>query len=118
MSRSIEPAYQITPPKLQHFLERRIKIFFITHLFEFAPAFYNKNTEKAIFLRAERQSDGRRTFKLTEGEPLQTSYGEDSYNRIFNLMPLGGFADRHEEWNRGQLSQDAKDNHGRNRSIV
>src|SRR5271165_4751145 len=35
MSRSIEPAYQITPPKLQHFLERRIKIFFITHLFEF-----------------------------------------------------------------------------------
>ena len=37
----------------------------------------------AIFLRAERQVDGGRTFKLMEGEPLQTSYGEDLYERIF-----------------------------------
>src|SRR5579884_403338 len=27
-----------------------------------------------------RQTDGRRTFKLLEGEPLQTSYGEDLYH--------------------------------------
>jgi hypothetical protein len=39
--------------------------------------------EDAIFLRAERQADGARTFKLIEGEPLQTSFGEDLYNRIF-----------------------------------
>jgi hypothetical protein len=37
----------------------------------------------AIFLRADRKADGTRTFKLIDGEPLQTSYGEDLYNRIF-----------------------------------
>jgi hypothetical protein len=36
-----------------------------------------------LFLRAERQADGGPTFKLVEGEPLQTSYGEDLYNMIF-----------------------------------
>jgi len=39
--------------------------------------------ENAIFMRADRQTDGGRTFRIIEGEPLQTSYGEDLYNRIF-----------------------------------
>ncbi len=64
-------------------LERRIKVFFVTHFYEFAHGFYDQNMSNAIFLRAERQVDGGRTFKLMEGEPLQTSYGEDLYNRIF-----------------------------------
>ena len=64
-------------------LEKRIRVFFVTHLYEFAKGFYDKKMENAIFLRAERQTDGGRTFKVIEGEPLQTSYGEDLYNRIF-----------------------------------
>ncbi len=64
-------------------LEKRIKIFFVTHLYEFAHGFYDTNMGNALFLRAERQSDGRRTFKLVEGEPLQTSYGEDVYHSVF-----------------------------------
>jgi len=64
-------------------LEKRIKVFFVTHLYEFAHGFCDNKMENIIFLRAERQSDGKRTFKLIEGEPLQTSYGEDLYNRIF-----------------------------------
>jgi DNA mismatch repair ATPase MutS len=64
-------------------LEKRIKVFFVTHLYEFAHGFYDKNMGNAMFLRAERQTGGRRTFKLIEGEPLQTSYGEDVYHRIF-----------------------------------
>jgi DNA mismatch repair ATPase MutS len=63
--------------------EKRIKVLFVTHLYEFAHYCYDKKREKAIFLRAERRPDGGRTFKITEGEPLQTSYGEDLYNRIF-----------------------------------
>ncbi len=65
-------------------LEKRIQVFFVTHLYEFAHGFYNKKMENAMFLRAERQADGRRTFKLLEGEPLQTSYGEDLYNKIYS----------------------------------
>jgi hypothetical protein len=41
--------------------------------------------EHAIFLRAERNADGTRTFKLIEGEPLETSYGEDLYRKVFGV---------------------------------
>lgn len=64
-------------------LEKRLKVFFVTHLYEFAHGFADKKGEKAVFLRAERQADGGRTFKLVEGEPLETSYGEDLYSRVF-----------------------------------
>ena len=64
-------------------LEERIKVFFVTHLYQFAHGFYAKKMQNAIFLRAERQADGARTFRLFEGEPLQTSYGEDLYKKIF-----------------------------------
>jgi len=64
-------------------LEKRIKVFFVTHLYEFAYGFYDKQMENAVFLRAERQADGGRTFKIIKGAPLETSYGEDLYNSIF-----------------------------------
>jgi len=58
-------------------------VFFVTHLYECAHAFFDKKLANAMFLRAERQTDGTRTFKLIEGEPLQTSYGEDLYKGVF-----------------------------------
>lgn len=66
-------------------LEKHVKIFFVTHLYEFAHGCFDRKMQNAIFLRAERQADGRRTLKLIEGEPLQTSYGEDLYNKIFGF---------------------------------
>lgn len=64
-------------------LENQIKVFFVTHLYDFSKGFYEQNMNNAIFLRAERQADGSRTFRLVEGEPLETSFGEDIYSRIF-----------------------------------
>ena len=64
-------------------LEERIKVFFVTHLYQFAHGFYAKKMQSTIFLRAERQADGTRTFRLFEGEPLETSFGEDLYRKIF-----------------------------------
>ncbi len=64
-------------------VEKQIKVFFVTHLSAFARGVYEQGLENALFLRAERQPDGRRTFKLIEGEPLETSYGEDVYQRVF-----------------------------------
>jgi hypothetical protein len=66
-------------------LEKHIKIFFVTHLYEFARGFYDRNDEGVLFLRAERLDDGTRTFKLLKGEPLETSYGEDLYRQIFGV---------------------------------
>jgi DNA mismatch repair ATPase MutS len=63
-------------------LEHRIKIFFVTHLYQFAHVLYQAKMENALFLRAERQPHGGRSFKLIEGAPLDTSYGEDLYRKI------------------------------------
>jgi DNA mismatch repair ATPase MutS len=64
-------------------LGKRIRVFFVTHMYDLAHGFHAQALDTALFLRAERQPDGRRTFKLAEGKPLPTSYGEDSYRRIF-----------------------------------
>ncbi|MGC1183718.1 MAG: DNA mismatch repair protein MutS [Candidatus Dormiibacterota bacterium] len=63
-------------------LEAGIRILFVTHLFEFADGIYQQHLDSALFLRAERRDDGRRTFRLLEAEPVPTSYGEDIYRRL------------------------------------
>jgi DNA mismatch repair ATPase MutS len=63
-------------------LEKGVEVFFVTHLYDFAHGFAAKKKESVLFLRAERQPDGSRTFKLVEKEPLETSYGEDLYQEI------------------------------------
>jgi len=70
-------------------LEEHIKVFYVTHQFEFAHGFYSKDMNNAIFLRADRKVGGVRTYKLIEGKPLQTSFGEDVYNKIFKSIPKG-----------------------------
>ena len=67
-------------------LETGIKVFYVTHMFDLAHGFYLAKMDTALFLRAERLADGTRTFRLVEGEPLQTSYGEDLYRRIFGTV--------------------------------
>ena len=64
-------------------LEKRIKVFFVTHLYDFAHSLFERQSNDAFFLRAERLPDGTRTFKLIEGEPLETSYGQDLYREVF-----------------------------------
>jgi hypothetical protein len=70
-------------------LESGIKVFFVTHLYEFAHDVHAGKTPEALFLRAERRPDGTRSFKLVEGEPLETSYGEDLYREIFEAAQAG-----------------------------
>ncbi len=64
-------------------LEKRIKVFFVTHQYEFAHGFYSQKQNNALFLRAPRESGGKRTYKIIKGEPLQTSFGKDLYHRTF-----------------------------------
>jgi DNA mismatch repair ATPase MutS len=67
-------------------VEKRVKVFFVTHLYEFPRWFYDRRKEKTLFLRAQRQADGKRTFRLIEGEPQQTSYAADLYSNIFETI--------------------------------
>jgi DNA mismatch repair ATPase MutS len=68
-------------------LEAEIKVFFVTHQFDFADGIHSQYADSALFLRAERQLDKQRNYKLVEAEPLPTSFGEDLYYR------LGGWLD-------------------------
>jgi hypothetical protein len=63
-------------------IEKGIKVCYVTHLYEFAHRLHEKKLPNAMFLRAERRPDGTRTFRLIEGGPLQTSYGEDLYEQV------------------------------------
>jgi MutS domain V len=64
-------------------LDAGVKVLFVTHMFDLASSFHHRRLATALFLRAERGSDGARPFKISEGEPRPTSYGEDSYRKIF-----------------------------------
>lgn len=64
-------------------LEKHVKVFFVTHFFQFSHDFFDRKADDVLFLRAERLADGTRTFRLVEGEPLATSHGQDLYRRIF-----------------------------------
>ena len=64
-------------------LGARIKVVYVTHMYDLAEGFRRQNVANTLFLRAEREPDGRRTFRLREGEPLSTSYGPDLYQEIF-----------------------------------
>ena len=65
----------------QALIENGVEVFSVTHLYTFAKSFEtNKETQ---YLRAERFENGQRPFKITEGEPLETAFGEDLYREIF-----------------------------------
>jgi DNA mismatch repair ATPase MutS len=69
-------------------LDSGVKVFYVTHMFDLAGRFYQEKMVNSLFLRAERLDDSTRTFRLIEGAPLPTSYGEDLYWRIFCHGPL------------------------------
>jgi DNA mismatch repair ATPase MutS len=73
-----EIGYQV----VRALLDAGIKVFFVTHRFEFADRFHRQHSRSALFLRAERQPDGQRNYKLAVKDPLPTSFGEDLYYRL------------------------------------
>lgn len=75
-------------------LEADIRIFFVTHSFDLAQRLRLQKMDIALFLRAERRPDGGRSFRVLEGDPLPTSYGEDLYNRIFGATAYAAPAAR------------------------
>ena len=74
---------QIAREVVTALLDEGVKVLFVTHMFDLADGFYRRRLDFALFVRAARGTEGARTFKLVEAEPLRTSYGEDSYRKIF-----------------------------------
>ncbi|MDA8377482.1 MAG: DNA mismatch repair protein MutS [Planctomycetia bacterium] len=74
---------EIASQVVRALLEAHVRVFFVTHQYEFANGFWEEKMENSLFLRAERQTDGARPFKLISGPPRPTSYGLDVYAQIF-----------------------------------
>lgn len=65
-------------------LDCGVRVFFVTHMYDFAHSFVDHPRVDAHFLRAQRMPDGTRTFKLIGEVPEETSYGEDLYREVFS----------------------------------
>ncbi len=76
---------EIARQVIRAMLDSGVKVFFVTHLYDLAHTLHAQRLDTTLFLRAERGSGGRRTFRIVKGEPLPTSYGEDSYRRVFGI---------------------------------
>jgi DNA mismatch repair ATPase MutS len=57
-------------------VEAKVRVIFVTHLFDLANSFHEEQLPTALFLRAERREDGTRTFRMLPDVPLPTSYGQ------------------------------------------
>jgi MutS domain V len=73
-----EIGYQV----VRALLEAQVKVMFVTHRYSFADRFRREHAPATLFLRAERQPDGRRNYKLAVSDPLPTSFGEDLYYQL------------------------------------
>jgi hypothetical protein len=46
--------------------------------------------KETLFLRAERKADGTHTYRIIEGDPLETSHSEDLFHKIFDQTLMDG----------------------------
>jgi len=67
-------------------LEAGVKVGYVTHMYELGHGLLEEGRDDALFLRAERLPDGRRTYRVIGGEPLPTSHGQDVYRRVFGAV--------------------------------
>ncbi len=63
-------------------LKKDIRVFFVTHMYELSDYFYQSRLNNTLFLRANRNEDGKRDFKILLAPPLQTSFAKDLYDKI------------------------------------
>jgi hypothetical protein len=68
---------------IEGLLDAGATVALVTHMYDLARGFLGNGREDARFLRAERLPDGRRTFRIVDGDPLPTSHGQDLYERVF-----------------------------------
>lgn len=74
---------QIARQVLHALLSCGIKVLIVTHLYDLADGLHREHIHGALFLRAGREDDGTRTFRLHAGEPRPTGFGDDLYRQVF-----------------------------------
>jgi hypothetical protein len=62
-------------------LEREVMVLFVSHMCEFARSLLDR--KDVLFLRADRDDERARRFRLRAAKPLPTSFGPDLCEAIF-----------------------------------
>lgn len=75
---------EIAGDVLRAFNQVGITVAFVTHLYELAHRFQREHSDTTLFLRADRDETGRRSFQLLEAAPQPTSHARDLYERTFS----------------------------------
>jgi DNA mismatch repair ATPase MutS len=84
---------QIALQIIDAMVDSGVKVLLVTHLYDLARSLHARHDTTQLFLRAERQPDGVRTFQLVPGEPEPTSYAQDSFQHIFGTVMNATFCD-------------------------
>jgi hypothetical protein len=66
-----------------------VAVFFVTHMFDLSRRVLADAELRPLFLRAERATDGQPRYRLIEAEALPTSFGGDTYRRVFGEVDNG-----------------------------
>lgn len=75
---------QIAREILMALRDAHVMVYFVTHMFDLADSMYRDGGDSTVFLRADRgDEEGHRTYKITPGRPLPTSFGQDTFARVF-----------------------------------
>lgn len=77
---------EIASQVVRALVEKGVTVLFLTHTFRLANELWAEGRQDAASLRAERLPDGTRTFRLTERQPLETSFGKDLYHQVFGTL--------------------------------
>lgn len=70
-------------------LDSGVKVVAVTHRFDLANSLFESGPTRSLLLRAEREADGSRTFRLVIAAPRSSSPGEDVYRQVFGFNPSG-----------------------------
>ncbi|MDN5796536.1 MAG: hypothetical protein L0H79_12380 [Intrasporangium sp.] len=60
-----------------------IRVCYVTHLYTLSHGLARLGAPDHLFLGAQRDPDGRRSFRLVPAEPESTSYAGDLFHRVF-----------------------------------
>ena len=74
---------QIAREIIRALTEAGIRVVYVTHMYHLAETVHSSGDDRVLFLRARREPDGSRSYRLHEGAPLPTSYGADLYLETF-----------------------------------
>jgi hypothetical protein len=64
-------------------LDSGVKVIFVTHLYALADGLRRRHGTRAVFLRAARNEDGSRPYRIEPGVPSPTSFGADLLTKVF-----------------------------------